>query len=105
MASTTGRLTVAVVAVFVFFVFWAALAAHPWKSASPDPRLQAIAARRQALVRESALVNRLVAAHAAAVRSASAAKASAQATASAAPATTPAVRIVTLPPLTITRTS
>src|SRR4051812_40408695 len=75
MASNTGRLSVAVVAVFVFFVFWAAVAAHPWKSASPDPRLQVIAIRRQALAQESVLVNKLIAAHAAAVKNASAAKA------------------------------
>ena len=106
MTSTTGRLSVVIVAIFVFFVVWAAIAAHPWKSASTDPRLQAIAVRRQALVRETALVNKLVAVHAAAVKSASAAAASAQASVvTAAPASNPAVRVVTLPPLTITRTS
>jgi hypothetical protein len=93
MASHVGRLYAIALALFVFFVVWATVAAKPWKSAAPDPRLQAIALRRQALKQETSLVNQLLAMRA---------KASAAAPAASA---TPAVRVVTLPPLTITRTS
>jgi hypothetical protein len=93
MTSHVGRLYAAAITILVFFVVWAALAAKPWKTAAPDPRLQQLALRQQALKRETALVNKMLAL-----------KAKASPTALAAPAT-PAVRVVTLPPLTITRTS
>lgn len=104
MTSHVGRLYVAAIAILVFFVLWAAVAARPWKTAAPDPRLQQLALRQQALKRETALVNQVLALRAKAqqakVRSTAAAAA-----APAAPAAQPAVRVVTLPPLTITRTS
>lgn len=94
MTSHVGRLYAMAIAVFVFFVIWAAVAAKPWKTAAPDPRLQQIALRQQALKHETALVNQILALRA---------KTPARVMASA--STSPAVRIVTLPPLTITRTS
>jgi len=93
MTSHLGRLYAAAITILAFFVVWAAVAAQPWRAAAPDPRLQQLALRQQALKRETALVNQVLAL-----------KAKAGATAPAAPAT-PAVRVVTLPPLTITRTS
>lgn len=93
MASHVGRLYAAAIAILVFFVVWASVAARPWKTATPDPRLQQLALRQQALKRETALVNQVLAL-----------KAKARASVPAA-AATPAVRVVTLPPLTITRTS
>jgi hypothetical protein len=93
MTSHVGRLYAAAILILVFFVFWAAVAARPWKTAAPDPRLQQLALRQQALKRETALVNQVLALRAKAVRSNSSTTAK------------PAVRVVTLPPLTITRTS
>jgi hypothetical protein len=93
MTSHVGRLYAAAIATLLFFVIWAAVAARPWKTAAYDPRLQQIALREQALRRETALVNQVLAL---------------RAKAGAAPSATtvqPAVRVVTLPPLTITRTS
>jgi len=93
MTSQVGRLYAAAIAILVFFVIWATVSARPWKTAAPDPRLQQLALRRQALKRETTLVNQVLAlrAKAAASTSSTAAK--------------HAVRVVTLPPLTITRTS
>ena len=112
MTSHTGRLYAAAVGLLSFFVLWAAIAAHPWRTtaATADPRLVVLAQREQLLRREAALVHqivrkRTVAAKAAAARArqvAAAASAQARQVAAAAPA---AVRVVTLPPLVITRTS
>ena len=93
MTSHVGRLYAATIAILVFFVVWAAVAARPWKTAAPDPRLQQLALRQQALKRETALVNQMLVLRAKAARSNSSTPARA------------AVRVVTLPPLTITRTS
>jgi len=92
MTSRVGRLYAITIAVLVFFVIWAAVAARPWKTAAPDPRLRQIALRQQALRRETALVNQVLAMRAKTSRATSTKAA-------------PAVRVVTLPPLTITRTS
>jgi hypothetical protein len=126
MTSHTGRLYALALALVVFFLAWAAVAAHPWAKAASDPRLQALAAREARLRQEAKLVNRVVAERwtayraelrmrstqiAAAKARIAAAKAAAQAqvsyTQAAAPAASaaPSVRVVTLPPLTITRTS
>ena len=125
MTSHAGRLYALAAAVLVFFVVWAAVAARPWSShaAARDPRLVALARREHRLRSVARLVQRvvdrrfaayrkqLVAYHAAlarrraqlaAARSAAAATAPA---APAAPAASAAVRVVTLPPLVITRTS
>jgi hypothetical protein len=93
MTSHVGRLYAATIMIVVFFVLWAAVAARPWKTAAPDPRLQQLALREQALKRETALANQVLALRAKAARR------NAPTTAK------PAVRVVTLPPLTITRTS
>jgi hypothetical protein len=109
---TSHRLYAAVIAVVVFCVSWAAVAAKPWATAKPDPRLAAIAQREQQLRADAKLVQRVVDRRMAAYRVAlkarnaqiAAARARSQQTALAA-ASAPAVRVVNLPPLTITRTS
>jgi hypothetical protein len=83
MTSHTGRLYALAVALVVFFLTWTLVAAHPWQSTSSDPRLQALAVRQAQLQRDAKLVRQAVAQR--------------HATAS--------VRVVNLPPLTITRTS
>lgn len=127
MTSQIARLWTVVVGVVVFFLAWAAIAAHPWQqAASVDPRLSALAARQQVLQRESVQVNRIVnrrfaayrvalaqrklaisRANIAAAAAAGQARAQAQALAVSAPAAfaAPPARVVTLPPLVITRTS
>jgi hypothetical protein len=110
MTSHTGRLYALALALFVFFLTWTAVGARPWATASKqsDPRLTALATREQRLRQESLAVQKVVRrrwnvyrvelrqrqAQIAAVRHAQLA---------AAPA--PSVRVVTLPPLTVTRTS
>jgi hypothetical protein len=129
MTNQIARLWTVVVGVVVFFLAWAAIAAHPWQTAtSIDPRLSALAARQQVLQREAVQVDRIVKrrfaayraalaqrrlaitrANIAAAASASQAQAHAQAQAVSAPvyapSATPPARVVTLPPLVITRTS
>ena len=115
MTSHVGRLYALAITLLVFFVAWAAIAARPWASAKPDPRVQLIALRQQALKRETTLVNLVLRQRAAAAKQAqlaAAAKQTQRATAAkqaqlaSAPAVSaPSVRVVTLPPLTITRTS
>ena len=87
-----ARLYVFAVALLVFFVAWAVVAARPWapKRASVDPRVAALTAREQRIHFESLLVRKLRAQRAHQISAA-------------APAPPP--RIVTLPPLVITRTS
>lgn len=113
MTSHVARLYAATIGIVVFFVSWAAIAAHPWVTPKPDPAVAALAAREQRLQAESIALQRLSAKKwnayrvaLAARQHAIAARKSALASApvpSAAPA--PAVKVVTLPPLTITRTS
>ena len=88
MTSHVGRLYSLALALVVFFLAWAVVAARPWAPSAAQPRLQALAAREARLRREAQLVNRIVAARARAHH---------------APAA--AVKVVNLPPLTITRTS
>jgi hypothetical protein len=130
MTNHTVRLYALVGAVLVFFLSWAAIAAHPWRkqaAAAQDPRLAALQAREQRLRAEALAVKRVVekrwavyraqlalrrkeiasiqAANAKA-RSASLASArSYSASSGGGSYSAPAVRVVTLPPLTITRTS
>ena len=105
MTSHVVRLYAAAGALLVLFLTWAAIAAHPWtaRKAVPTPALAALVAREQRVSRESAAVKRVVAQRWAAYR-AELARRSALASAPA-PAAAPSVRVVTLPPLTITRTS
>jgi hypothetical protein len=114
--SHTGRLYATAFALVVFFLSWSVIAARPWVSPALDPRLAVLAARERQLRRESIVVRRIVehrwAAYRAAlhVRNAQIAAAKQQqlqqqAQLAAAPAAGPAVQVVSLPPLTITRTS
>jgi hypothetical protein len=111
MTDRSHRVYAVVIAVVVFFLTWAAVAARPWATAKPDPRLAALAQREQRLRADAKLVQQVVdrrlAAYQLALQARKAQIATAQArslqVAQAAPA--PAVRVVNLPPLTITRTS
>lgn len=113
MTSHTGRLYALTLSVVVFFLAWTVVAAHPWQSAAADQRRLALARREAQLRLEAKLVHRVIAARWAvyrrALRDRRAAIAAAEQHAAAAPATAPtaapAVRVVMLPPLTITRTS
>jgi hypothetical protein len=124
MTSHQGRLYALTLALVVFFLAWAVLAARPWATASADPRLNALAVREAQLRREAKLVGRVVTARWARYRvelkarraqiarvnaasAAAAAAATAQAATAAAPASTaaPAVQVVNLPAHVITRTS
>ena len=115
MTETTHRLYAVVLAVTVFFVSWAVVAAKPWATAKPDPRLAALAQREQRLRADAKLVQLVVDRRMAAYRAAltirkaqiaevaqhTVSQRSSQSTVAAAAA----VRIVNLPPLTITRSS
>ena len=118
MTSQPGRLYALALGLVVFFLAWAVVAAHPWATATPDPRLRALAVREAQLQREAKLVRRTVAARWARyrvrlkLRRAQIAKAAAYAAAAAsaaaaqqAQAAAPAVRVVNLPAHVITRTS
>ncbi|HEY6835368.1 MAG TPA: hypothetical protein VI142_02760 [Gaiellaceae bacterium] len=132
MTSHVGRLYSLALALFVFFLTWATVAAHPWSAAATpraDPRAAALAARQLRLRHESIAVARVVRrrwavyrrqlqrrqqqiaavnrANAAAARQAqlAATAAAAAPTFSASGAAAPSVSVVTLPPVTITRTS
>jgi hypothetical protein len=62
MTSHTGRLYALAGALFVFFVLWAAIAAHPWSTAkaAPDPRILALQAREHRIRVESVRVKRIL---------------------------------------------
>ena len=85
------RLYVFAVTLLLFLVTWAVVAARPWaqRRASVDAAVAALAVREQRIHYESLLVRRLQAQRARQV----------------AAAPPPAPRIVTLPPLVVTRTS
>jgi hypothetical protein len=109
MTSHTGRLYAAALSLVVFFLAWAVVASRPWAAAAADPRLRALALRESQLRHEAKLVQAAVARRQAVYRAALKARnariAAAASASSAAPATSSAVRVVNLPPLTITRTS
>lgn len=89
---------------FTFFLTWALVAAKPWPSkatATPDPRLRALAAREQKLRHESIRTQRLVQRRWTAYR-AQLAQRNQQIAAAAAP---PPVRIVSQPAATVTSSS
>jgi hypothetical protein len=105
MTSHAGRIYALALALIVFFLAWAVIAARPWASAA-DPRLRALAQREATLRREARAVNAVVARRFAAYRAALRSRRAAIAAAAAAPAPAASnVRVVMLPPLTITRTS
>ena len=113
MTDHAGRIYALALALVVFFLAWAVVAARPWATAAADPRLRALATREATLRREARLVNRVVARRFASYRSAlrarraqiAAAERRAAVQRAAAPAVSSSVRVVMLPPLTITRTS
>ena len=115
MTSQHGRLYALALAVVVFFLAWAVVAAHPWAAASADPRLRTLAVRRAQLQHEAALVRQVVAARWARYRVELKARraqiarvnaAAAAATVQAATAAAPAVQVVNLPAAhVVTRTS
>ena len=132
VTSHPGRLYAVALALVVFFLAWAVVAAHPWAAASADPRLKALAIRQAELQREAKLVQEVVtrrwakyrvelkarraeikrvdAANAAAAAAQAAAQAAtavqAAPVAAAAPAAAAPVQIVNLPPAhVVTRTS
>ena len=118
MTSHQGRLYALAVSLVVFFLAWAVIAAHPWATASSEPRQRALAIREAQLRREAKVVQKVVAARWAEYRvelkarraeiarahAAAAAAAQAAAAASALQAA-PSVQVVTLPAHVITRTS
>ena len=107
MTSRSGRLYVLALALVVFFLAWATVAANPWGATRTDACAAALAAREARLRQEARLVNQVVAARWAAYRAALNVRRAQAATTrqTPAPAPAPSVRIVTLPPLTITTSS
>ena len=124
MTSQHGRLYALALALVVFFLAWAVVAARPWATASADPRLRTLAIRQAQLQHEAKLVRKVVAARwatyrvrlkarralIARVHEAAAAAAAAAAAQPVAPAASPAasapVRVVNLPAAhVVTRTS
>jgi hypothetical protein len=112
MVSHHGRLYALALGLVVFFLAWAVVAAHPWATASADPRLKILATREMQLRHEAKLVQKVVAKRWATyraelkVRRAEIAKvAAASAAAAQAQAAAPAVQVVNLPAQVVTRTS
>jgi hypothetical protein len=113
MTSHVARLYALALALLVFFLTWATVAARPWARSSngvPSAQLAALTAREQRLRHESLVVQRIVhrrwAVYRAQLKQRQAQIAAAQqAQLAAASAPAPSVRVVTLPPLTVTRTS
>ena len=103
MTSPVGRVYATVLALVLFLLMWVVVAAKPWVTPAADPRLKTLALREAKLRHEAKVVDRIVARRFAAYRRALATRRAAVARAAAAPA--PAVRVVNLPPITITRTS
>lgn len=109
MTSHVARLYVVAAGVLAFFLSWAAVVAHPWAPkpsvAAADPRVAALTARQQRVHLESLRVQKIVRARWAAYRAALAKHNTAAAAQLASAPATPSVRVVTLPPLTVTRMS
>ena len=123
MTSHAGRLYALAAALVVFYLAWAVVAARPWATsgaAARDPRLVALAQREQRLRTEASMVQKIVAgrfsdyrrrfaAYKAAMAKRQAAVAAAARSAPVAVAASASsaggVRVVTLPPLVVTRTS
>lgn len=80
----TARLYALAGTILGLFLAWAGIAAHPWTSTTPEPASSALAQYQRRLNRDAALVASVVA------------------TRKTAPAP---VRVITLPPVTTTRTS
>jgi hypothetical protein len=104
VTSHVGRLYATALALVLLFLTWAVVAARPWITTGTDPRLRALAQREARLRVEARQVNAIVARRFAHYRHALAVRRYALAIAAAAPPPA-AVRVVNLPPVTITRTS
>ena len=122
MTDTSHRLYAVVIAVVVFFVSWAAVAAKPWATHEARPPACGLAQREQRLRADAKLVQQVVDRRMAAYQLAlkarkrtdrggqgtgrgDAGSLAARRSNVGPPSTAPAVRVVNLPPLTITRTS
>ena len=111
MTDTSHSTYAVAIALVVFFLTWAAVAAKPWATQKQDPRLAVIAQREARLRADAKVVQQVVDQRLAAYRIALKARKAQIASAQARPlpvaqtAAAPAVRVVNLPPLTITRTS
>jgi hypothetical protein len=103
-----GRTYAIAIALVVFFVTWATVSARPWASPTQDPRLAALGEREARLRADakvvSAIVDRRWDAYRAALQKRRVQIAQVE-TRPIASTQAPAVRIVTLPALTVTRTS
>ncbi len=110
MTNQVGRLYSVALALFVFFLTWVAIGARPWvaSGSQSDPRLAALEKREQRVRRQSVAVQRLVnrrwATYRAQLRRRQSQIAAANQAQQAA-AQAPQVRVVSLPPVTSTRTS
>ena len=108
MTDTSHRTYAVVLALVVFVVFFAALSLKPWPAPPADQRLLALQAREQQLRVDAKLVSSIVdqrwATYRQALQSRQAVIAQAN-TRTLQAASAPAARVVTRPPLTITRTS
>lgn len=62
MTSHHGRLYAIALALVVFFLAWAVVAARPWATAGADPRLRTLTIRQAQLQHEAKLVQKVVAA-------------------------------------------
>ncbi len=113
MTNHVVRLYALAATLLVFFVAWGAIAARPWKaattSAGQDPRVAALRTRELQLRGDALAVQRVVNHRWAVYRVKLAQRtkqiATAKHAATVAAAQAPAVRVVTLPPVTVTRTS
>jgi pyruvate/2-oxoglutarate dehydrogenase complex dihydrolipoamide acyltransferase (E2) component len=132
MTNHVTRLYALAVSVLVLFLAWAVVATHPWQTKThraADPRIRALVIRERHIRHQSLLVRRLVnrrwhhyrialAKRKTEISAAQRKHQQAVAAAAAAPApspspssysssysSSPSVQVVTLPPLTVTRTS
>ena len=108
MTSHVTRLYALVAGVLAFFLAWAGVTAHPWAAKSTvaqDPRLVALTARQQRIQVESVRAQKLVAQRWALYHRALANHNTAAAAAQSVAVAAPAARVVTLPPLVVTRVS
>ena len=105
----TIRLYALAASLLALFLAWAAIAAHPWRAAAGvktnDARLVALAQREQLLRRDMALVQKIATRAAVVAKQSQLASVRTAATPAPAPVAAPAVKVVTLPPFVITRTS
>jgi hypothetical protein len=111
MTSHQGRLYALALSLVAFVLAWAVIAAHPWATATPDPRRRALALREAQLRHEARTVQKIVAARWSRYRvelksrRAEIARVDRAAAAAARTIAAPAVRVVNLPAHVITRTS